>query len=65
MDGCSRRIHASPTLDGKTYDIKTYNHVHLCIRTSKTSNATSTRIATKLENKLKANPNMSYASITQ
>ncbi|KAJ1401847.1 Zinc finger, SWIM-type [Sesbania bispinosa] len=60
-DGCCWRIHASPTLDGKTYKIKTYNHVHSCIRTSKNSNATSTWIANKLESKLKADPNMSYA----
>ncbi|KAJ1424167.1 Zinc finger, SWIM-type [Sesbania bispinosa] len=48
-DGCSWRIHASPTPDWKTYKIKTYNPVHSCIRTSKNSNATSTWIATKLE----------------
>jgi hypothetical protein len=64
-DGCSWRIHASPTPDGKTYKIKTYNHVHSCIRLPKNSNATSTWIATKLESKLKAEPNMSYASMSQ
>ncbi|KAJ1426371.1 Transposase, MuDR, plant [Sesbania bispinosa] len=64
-DGCCWRIHASPTPDGKTYKIKTYNHVHSCIRTSKNSNVTSTWIANKLENKLKPDPNMSYAIIKQ
>ncbi|XP_057452869.1 uncharacterized protein LOC130744726 [Lotus japonicus] len=64
-DGCSWRIHASPTPDGKTYKIKTYNLLHSCIRTSKNSNATSTWIANKLESKLKADPNMSYASMKQ
>lgn len=39
-DGCCWRIHASPTLDGKTYKIKTYNHVHSCIGISKNSNVT-------------------------
>ncbi|XP_057444916.1 uncharacterized protein LOC130737170 [Lotus japonicus] len=64
-DGCSWRIHASPTPDGKIYKIKTYNPLHSCIRTSKNSNATSTWIADKLESKLKADPNMSYASMKQ
>ncbi|KAJ1401166.1 Transposase, MuDR, plant [Sesbania bispinosa] len=64
-DGCCWRIHASPTPDGKTYKIKTYNHVHSCIRTSKNSNATSPWIANKLESKLKADPNMSYAIMKQ
>ncbi|KAJ1424176.1 Transposase, MuDR, plant [Sesbania bispinosa] len=64
-DGCYWRIHASPAPDGKTYKIKTYNHVHSCIRTSKNSNATSTWIANKLESKLKADPNMSYAIMKQ
>jgi hypothetical protein len=64
-DGCCWRIHASPTPDGKTYKIKTYNPTHSCIRTSKNSNATSTWIAKKLENKIKADPNMSYAIMKQ
>jgi hypothetical protein len=64
-DGCCWRIHASPTPDGKTYKIKTYNPTHSCIRTSKNSNATSTWIAKKLENKIKVDPNMSYAIMKQ
>ena len=64
-DGCCWRIHASPTPDGKTYKIKTYNPLHSCIRITKNSNVTSTWIATKLDGKLKAEPNMSYASMRQ
>ncbi|PNX86322.1 hypothetical protein L195_g042400, partial [Trifolium pratense] len=64
-DGCSWRIHASPTPDGKTYKIKTYNPTHSCIRTSKNSNATSTWIAKKLESKIKADPDISYAIMKQ
>ncbi|KAK7255963.1 hypothetical protein RIF29_29398 [Crotalaria pallida] len=64
-DGCCWRIHASPAPDGITFKIKTYTSVHTCIRTSKNSNATSTWIATKLESKLRADPNMSYKSMKQ
>ncbi|CAJ2659035.1 unnamed protein product [Trifolium pratense] len=64
-DGCSWRIHASPTPDGKTYKIKTYNHTHSCIRTSKNSNATSTWIAKKLESNIKVDPDISYAIMKQ
>ncbi|XP_058747011.1 uncharacterized protein LOC131620001 [Vicia villosa] len=64
-DGCCWRIHASPAPDGLTYKIKSYNPDHSCIRTTKNSNATSTWIAGKLESKLKADPNMSYAGMKQ
>ncbi|KAK7250678.1 hypothetical protein RIF29_33263 [Crotalaria pallida] len=64
-DGCCWRIHASPAPDGITFKIKMYTSVHTCIRTSKNSNATSTWIATKLESKLRADPNMSYKSMKQ
>jgi hypothetical protein len=64
-NGCSWCIHISPTPYGKIYKIKTYNPLHFCIRTSKNSNATSTWIATKLESKLKVDPNMRYASMKQ
>lgn len=64
-DGCCWRIHASPAPDGITYMIKSYNPGHSCTRTTKNSNATSTWIARKLESKLKADPNMSYAGMKQ
>jgi len=32
-DGCCWCVHASPTPDGKTYNTKTYNPTHSCIRT--------------------------------
>lgn len=64
-DGCCWRIHASPAPDGITYKIKSYNPGHSCTRTTKNSNATSTWIARKLESKLKADPNMSYAGMKQ
>jgi len=64
-DGCSWRIHTSPAPDGLTYKIKSYNPSYTCIRTTKNSNATSTWIARKLNNKLKADPNMSYAGMKQ
>ncbi|KAF1886644.1 hypothetical protein Lal_00045877 [Lupinus albus] len=65
VEGCGWRIHASPTPDQVTYQIKTYNSVHNCIRTTKNSNATSVWIAKKLESKLVADPNMNYSSMKQ
>ncbi|KAF1896640.1 hypothetical protein Lal_00034339 [Lupinus albus] len=64
-EGCGWRIHASPTPNQVTYQIKTYNSVHNCIRTTKNSNATSVWIAKKLESKLVADPNMNYSSMKQ
>jgi len=64
-DGYSWRIQASPAPDGLTYKIKFYNPSYSCIQTSKNSNATSTWIARKLNNKLKADPNMSYTGMKQ
>ncbi|WOL13672.1 hypothetical protein Cni_G22445 [Canna indica] len=58
--GCTWHIHASPTPDGVTYKIKTYNLDHNCIRTTRNSNASSTWIAKSLQSKLVADPEMSY-----
>ncbi|WOK97555.1 hypothetical protein Cni_G06263 [Canna indica] len=63
IDGCTWCIHASPTPDGVTYKIKTYNPDHNCIRTTRNSNASSTWIAKKLQSKLVADPEMSYCSM--
>ncbi|WOL17335.1 hypothetical protein Cni_G26126 [Canna indica] len=60
INGCTWRIHASPTSDGVTYKIKTYNPDHNCIRTTRNYNANSTWIAKRLQSKLVADPEMSY-----
>jgi hypothetical protein len=61
-DGCCWRIHPSPAPDELTYKIKPYSQSQYRIRTTKNSNDTSTWIARKFKNKLKADPNMSYAT---
>ncbi|WOL16958.1 hypothetical protein Cni_G25746 [Canna indica] len=63
INGCTWRIHASPTPDGVSYKIKTYNPDHNCIRTIRNSNANSTWIAKRLQSKLVADPEMSYCSM--
>lgn len=64
-EGCRWRIHASPTSDGVTYKIKTYQGIHTCIRTSKNSDANSTWNANKLQSILMADPNIRYSSMRQ
>ncbi|WOK96080.1 hypothetical protein Cni_G04787 [Canna indica] len=63
INGCTWRIHVSPTSDGVSYKIKTYNPDHNCIRTTRNSNANSTWIAKRLQSKLVADPEMSYCSM--
>ena len=60
---CNWYVFASPTADGITFQIKVYNSDHICVRSSKNTNATSTWIAQKLAKSLKADPNMSYESM--
>ncbi|KAF7826798.1 hypothetical protein G2W53_017962 [Senna tora] len=59
-DGCPWRIHASPSPDGRTFMIKSYEPLHTCIRQFEKNNVTSTWIAEKLKGSLNADPNMSY-----
>ncbi|KAF7826730.1 putative transcription factor interactor and regulator CCHC(Zn) family [Senna tora] len=59
-DSCPWRIHASPSQDGRTFMIKSYEPLHTCIRQSEKNNVTSTWIAEKLKGSLNADPNMSY-----
>ena len=60
---CNWYVFASPTANGITFQIKVYNSDHICVRSSKNTNATSTWIAQKLAKPLKADPNMSYESM--
>ena len=62
-DGCPWRIHASPTPDGVTFMIKTYEQMHTCIRITNQPIATSTWIADKLKGSLNVDPNMSYEKL--
>ena len=59
------RIHASPVVDKETYQIKSYEGRHTCIRTTKNYDANSTWIAKKLPRLLVVDPNISYLTMRQ
>lgn len=64
-EGCTWRLHASPTPDCKTFKIKTYTSEHSCLRSSKFKDATSAWVAAKLLHKFAAQPNKSKAGIEE
>jgi len=65
VDDCIRRIHASLATYKETYQIKSYEGRHTCIRTMKSSDANSTWIAKKLTSLLVADPHINYPTMRQ
>ena len=65
VDDCIRRIHASLATYKETYQIKSYEGRHTCIRTMKNSDANSTWIAKKLASLLVVDPHINYPTMRQ
>ncbi|KAK3227190.1 hypothetical protein Dsin_007052 [Dipteronia sinensis] len=57
-EGCTWRVHASPTADGLTYKIKSYNGEHTCRKLTKNEEANATWIANRYGSLIRSNPDM-------
>ncbi|XP_059660140.1 uncharacterized protein LOC132306663 isoform X1 [Cornus florida] len=60
---CPWMIHASPLFDKITYQIKTINKEHTCVKESTFREATSTWIAMKFADRIRENPEIKIASL--
>ncbi|KAK4404611.1 hypothetical protein Sango_0829700 [Sesamum angolense] len=57
------RVHASPLVDGVTFQVKTYVPNHTCVRSDPTKEASAEWIASKIESVLRENPGMKVRGI--
>ncbi|KAK2645994.1 hypothetical protein Ddye_021189, partial [Dipteronia dyeriana] len=58
VEDCTWRIHISPTADGLTYKIKSYNGEQTCQKLTKNKEANTTWIANRYGSLIRSNPDM-------
>ncbi|KAK3217937.1 hypothetical protein Dsin_011907 [Dipteronia sinensis] len=59
---CKWRVHASPTADGLTYKIKSYNGEHTCEKLTKNEQANTPWIANRYGSLIRSNPDMKIST---
>lgn len=62
---CEWEVYIAKVLAESTYQVRTYKHVHSCIKTYTNRNVTSTLIAQKYQDDLRANPRLPISAFKE